>query len=841
MAREYSFPFPLPNGLHARPASHLEEAARPFRAEIALVNNQNGRRASTRNVLELVATDTNQNDPCRLVIKGADEDAAFAALSAYLDDGFLRCDDPLPVSAPSPDVVPLSRSLRAAGLTDFLRGTIASRGLGKGRVVIVASFAVPPELLAEVSRGADAELMRFDQAVSALLEQLVRTQSSAIGTTAALLTAHIGMLRDATFSEQATTRIRAGAAAGVAIAATVGAFADDFRHARNPLLHERVLDLEDIGGRLLEKIHGSAFASRLPELKGPSIVVAESLMPGQLLALDRRHIQALVLGRAGQTSHTIILARSLAIPALTGVADAPTRLKPGVETVVDAHAGIIISTPTAAVSRFYEREQAKLDRLAVRFATQAQRPAATADGRRLEVGANIASFAEAASACAQGAEGVGVFRTELLFAGCAVPPTEDEQCAAYTAAVRSFGGRPVVFRTLDIGGDKPVPFVSLPAEDNPFLGCRGVRLYAEHAPLLKTQMRAILRAAAHGSAKLMIPMIANLDEVRLAKRLLVEARAELPADTPAGEVAFGIMIEVPSVAFAVDELAAEVEFFSLGTNDLAQYFFAADRGNAAVAPRYSVFAPAFLRFLKQIVDAVHARGRWIGLCGEMAEDARALPLLVGLGLDEISLSAPRIPATKAALATLNASECTTLLDAALHCTDTEDVVQIAEAARVTALPLLAPELVLYDVDADSKAEAIRALVDALHLTDRTDVPAEVEEAIWRREDTGSTGFGDGFAVPHCKTDAVAAATVAIARLKKPVDWQALDGRPVDVVVLLAIRASDPARKHLKMLARLSRLAMQDEFRGLLRGERDPAALVVALQAQLEPVPQLASA
>ena len=836
MPREFSFSFSLPNGLHARPASHLEEAARPFRSEIILRNEQNGRQASLRNVFALVATDTNHQDACKLVIQGTDEDAAFTTLTAYLSGAFLRCDDVLPVATLVSDAAPLPRSLSAAGLTDFLRGAIASRGLGSGRIITVARVTLSTELLNEPSHGCDAELARFETAVAGLLEQLARSQASATGTEAALLQAHLGILRDPTFTSRVTDQIKTGKAVGTAIATAVEKLATELRSARNPLLHERVLDLEDISGQLLERIYGSAFASRLPELREPSVIVADSLTPGQLLSLDRQHIKALVLGHAGQTSHTIILARSFGIPTLTGVLDPSARLKAGVEAIIDAHLGIIIPAPSTRVRRFYKREQAKLSNLSARLATLTQKPAVTADGQRFEIGANVASAAEASAVFAQGAEGIGLFRTELFFSDRSTPPSEDEQYAAYTEALHAAEGRPVVFRTLDIGGDKPVPFLPLPAEENPFLGCRGVRLYAVYADLLKTQMRAILRAATHGTARILIPMIADLEEARMAKRLLDEARGEIPAGTIIGEVKFGIMIEVPSVAFALDELAAEVDFFSIGTNDLSQYFFAADRGNAAVAGRYSVFSPAFLRLLKKIVDTARAHGKWIGLCGEMGENVRALPLLVGLGLNEISLAAPRIPATKAALATLNAAACTELLNTAVRCTDAEEVIRLVETSRKPTLPLLAPELVMFDVDAGSKAEAIRALVDCLHLAGRTDSPAEIEEAVWRREDSCSTGFGEGFAVPHCKTDDLAAPTVAMARLRKPVDWQALDSQPVDIVILLGIRASDPAREHLKTLARLSRLTMQDEFRALLRSETSPAALVSALQSQLAPTP-----
>jgi fructose-specific PTS system IIA-like component len=834
MSREYSFSFPLPNGLHARPASHLEEAARLFRSKITLRNEQNGRYASLRNVFALVATDTNCRDACRLVIEGVDEEAALAALTAYLADGFLHCDDTLPAPVVEVGMATLPRSLRATGLTDFLRGAAVCQGLGWGRIVCIERPVTPPEMLNEQSRGVEAEMTRFETAVAKLLKQLARAQAAATGTESDLLNAHLGILRDPTFTDQITTRIRAGAATGAAITSAVEVLATELRGARNSLLHDRVLDFEDIAGQLLELIYGSASTLRVPELSGPSVVVADSLTPGQLLSLDRQYVQALVLGHAGQTSHTIILARSFAIPALTGVVDAASRLKSGIEVIVDAHLGLVIPAPSDSVRFFYTREKNKLNNLAARLATEAKRPASTADGRRLEVCANIVSAAETAAAIARGAEGIGLFRTELFFTDRATPPSEEEQYAAYAKTLQTANNRPVIFRTLDIGGDKPVPFLPLPKEDNPFLGCRGVRLYADHSTLLKTQLRALLRAAAHGPTKILIPMVASLDEARLARRLLDEARSEIPPGTVVGKAEFGIMVEVPAVAFAIDELAAEVDFFSIGTNDLCQYFFAADRGNASVARHYNVLSPAFMRLLKKIVDAAHAHGKWIGLCGEMGENVHALPLLVGMGLDEISLAAPRIPATKAALATLNSSACIELLNTALRCPSADEVMQLVEAHRRPALPLLAPELVVFDVDASTKVEAIRALVDCLHVAGRTDAPAEVEEAVWRREETCSTGFGEGFAVPHCKTDSLNSPTVAIARLRNPVDWQAFDNRPVDIVILLGIRASDPDQEHLKTLARLSRLAMRDEFRDLLRNETSPQALVAALQTQLAP-------
>jgi fructose-specific PTS system IIA-like component len=344
--------------------------------------------------------------------------------------------------------------------------------------------------------------------------------------------------------------------------------------------------------------------------------------------------------------------------------------------------------------------------------------------------------------------------------------------------------------------------------------------------LVKTQFRALLRAAALGPLKVMVPMVACLEEARTTKRLFNEAKQELAAAGVAHgqEMPFGLMIEVPSAAFILDELCTEADFFSIGTNDLTQYFLAADRENPKVASLYSSLHPGFLRLLQQIVAGAKARGRWIGLCGEMAEDALVQPLLVGLGLDEISLAAPRLAATKAALAQLAAADCVALLDQALRCATRGEVAQLLAARPVSTAPLLTPELVAIDVDCRTKGEAIRAAVDLLQVAGRTTRPELIEEEIWQREDTYSTGFGGGLAVPHCKSAHLAANAIAILKSRHGIEWGSIDGQPVRVAILLAIRADDHGKEHLKVFAKLSRLVVRNEFRDRLMAETDPATL-----------------
>lgn len=841
MSLEHAFSFPLPNGLHARPASHLAEAARACAAELSFTNVRTGRSANARSVLALVGTDTRAGDPCRLAASGPGAVEAFAMLTAFLAGPFLQCDEPLPVPAAATpaETALLPRSLRAAGLENYLVGQVACRGLGRGAAVVASGFVVPALVASEPPQPAAVEQGRFSSALERLLANCRAAIARARGVEAEVLRAHLGILTDPEFTAAIVATIDSGRSAGQALVATVTRHREILAASSSTYLRERVLDLDDIAGRLLVEIYGAAALPRSLVLTEPSIVVAETLTPSQFLALDRTLLRGLVLAHGGQTSHTVILARSFGVPTLTGVARSLETARPGAEMILDAHLGIAVADVSPGVRAWYDREAAKLSRLAADVAALRDREARTADGHRLEVGANTASAEETVAAFAQGAEGIGLFRTELVFSSRETAPTEDEQFEIYAAVVRAAAGRPVIIRTLDVGGDKPVPFLQFPAEANPFLGYRGVRFYAEQAPLLRTQFRALLRAAALGPLKILVPMIACVEEARVVRRLVRESADELRARGVAvpAQVPLGFMLEVPAVAFILDELAAEADFFSLGTNDLAQYFLAADRENPKLGFLQNPLHPGFLRLLKHLADGARARGRWIGLCGELGENALALPLLVALGLDEISLAAPRIAATKAALAQLDRGECAALLADALKCATLAEVRDLLAARARRERPMFDAGLVLDGVTAGSKHEVLRLMVDALHAAGRTEQPALVEEAVWAREETYSTGFGDGFALPHGKTDALAANSVVLARLRTPVEWGALDGQPVDTVVLLGIRASEHGKAHMGILARLSRLMMNDEFRAELRAESEPEKIVALLRrADRAPAP-----
>jgi fructose-specific PTS system IIA-like component len=821
--------------MHARPASQLADMATPFAAEITLTNERTGAVANVKSVLAIVAADIHRDDPCRLFIAGTDAEAAHTVLREFIANVLPGCDDLLPAALAGTEVV-VPRSLRQTGAR-WHAGLAVCPGIGEGVVVVAGGLVLPAELAsAPVASPAheQAEIRRALAAVRAGLEARLAARPSA--TEGAILQAHLSIVNDPALSEKVAELVAAGRGARLAIVETARFFAGRLQAAESVYVRERAVDVADIGLQLLEQLCGQPIATAGPELTQPSVVVADSLTPRQLLALDKRFLKAVVLEHGSTTSHAVILARSFNIPTLAGVAEARAKLPAGHEVTVDANLGIVIPELTAPVRRYYERELDKFRRRQQRFARYVHAPVATRDGQRLEVAANVATAEEIGPAFAQGADGIGLFRTEMLFMDRVAAPSEDEQFAVYVQAARAAAGRPVIIRTFDIGGDKPVPYLHLPPEANPFLGYRGVRLYPEHHDIFRAQLRAILRASAFGRVWVMVPMVATLDEVRWVKAQLAECQTELTAAGVACDPALrvGVMVEVPSVAFLIDQLAAEVDFFSIGTNDLTQYFLAVDRDSPQVASLYSAHHPAFLRLLAKITDHAHRHGRWIGMCGEMTRSAANLPLLVGLGLDEISTAAPEIPALKAAVAQLSAAECRQTLQRALACRNVAEVEEIlaTTAGRVAGLGLLDPELAFAGSDSASKEEAIKEVVDAFYATGRTDRPLAVEEAIWAREAVYSTGLGHGFAIPHCKTDAITANSIGVLRLKQPIDWESVDNQPVQCVILLAMRESDQDNAHMKVFSKLARRLMHEEFRDRLLAAADREAVLACLREEL---------
>ncbi len=425
----------------------------------------------------------------------------------------------------------------------------------------------------------------------------------------------------------------------------------------NEYFSARAADVRDVASRVLRILLGVA-ESPTAGLTTPSIILAHDLTPSDTVLLDKSLVLGFCTVEGGATSHTAILARSLGLPAVVGAEPEVLEIPPGATLALDGGEGTLTLEPDEALIADYRTRQQAGAQLLAQARKDAHAPAITRDGHRVEVVANIGNIAGAAAALEAGAEGVGLLRTEFLYLEHTHLPDEEEQYQAYRAIIEAFGSRPVILRTLDIGGDKDLPYLDLPHEMNPFLGFRAIRLCLARPEIFKPQLRAALRASVGGNLKIMFPMVATVAEVRAARTILEECRAELLAEgQPVAEnIEIGIMVEIPAAALLAERFATEVDFFSIGTNDLSQYTLAADRTNALVAALGSGFQPAVLHLVRNVITAAHAEGKWVGLCGELAGDPLAIPILLGLGLDEFSMNPPAIPLAKQIIRALTLAE-----------------------------------------------------------------------------------------------------------------------------------------------------------------------------------------
>lgn len=516
-----------------------------------------------------------------------------------------------------------------------------------------------------------AEWRRFQNAVETaraqLAEMALQVERDLGQDAAAIFQAQMLMLED----PELLTRVRAaleeeGVNAEAALSDAAGLYVHMLEAVSGEYLRARAADVRDVTGRLLCILLGiHPCPEALPAV--PSVVLAPDLMPSDILSLERSRVLGLGTAEGGATSHVALLARALGLPAVVGIGPGVLHIPAGTTVVVDGGAGLLVVEPDPQTLGFYRARAGRRAGAPRRPAAPTDGPAVTRDGYRVTVAANVATLEEARLAREVGADGIGLLRTEFLYLGRPALPDEEEQYLSYRAILELFGDRPVVLRTLDGGGDKPLPGLPLPPERNPALGLRAIRLSLARPEIFRPQLRAALRAGTGHNLKIMFPMVTTLAEVRAARAILEECRAELQAEGhPAADVAVGIMIEVPSAALMADLLAEEVDFFSIGTNDLSQYVMAADRTHAAVAPLADALHPAVLRLVRDVIAAAHARGKPVSLCGELAGDPAAIPILLGLGLDEFSMSPMAVPQARRMIRSLTKEEAERVAQAALY-------------------------------------------------------------------------------------------------------------------------------------------------------------------------------
>lgn len=665
--RTLTITVPNAQGIHARPAARIVSIANQFNA--ALTIQKAAQSVNAKSINQVTLLNAQQGDQLTFIAGGDTASDALSAIQALAHDNF-GDDDSIQHTANG--TVPLEQTQAADGL---LQGVAASIGLAIGTVYRLDEQL--PQISPDPSQGTQAEQAQLSSAIEDAigdLQRLIKDTKQTIGAKQAeIFDAHILLLRDDALREPAFKHIEAQKNAATAWWEAIEALAAQYRDSGNNYLQARANDIFDVGKRVLRKLMPEAQANGA--VPPDSIIVASDLTPSDTAQLDPKHVQAIVTEFGGATSHTAIIARSLGIPAVVGIGAGLASLVEGQTVIVDGAAGQVHPQPSS--DKLHEtqqtieaRQQQQRDLIA-----QSQQPAITSDSRPIEIVANIGKASDARHLLEQGAEGVGLFRSELLFMDRPQAPTEAEQADAYNDTAQQLKDYPLIIRTLDVGGDKAIDYIHIDAEDNPFLGYRGVRYWLGNQALAKTQLRAICRTSADHNVKLMFPMIGTLDELHAAKALLSEVRAELDAEGHRYDSAMevGMMIEVPSAVLLADQFAQHVDFFSIGTNDLTQYLMAADRGNAQVSNLVDPFQPAVLRAIKQVVDAAHAAEKWVGMCGEMAGNPLATGLLVGLGLDELSMSAPAIPAVKDCIRKLSYADARTQAQEALTMESAEQV------------------------------------------------------------------------------------------------------------------------------------------------------------------------
>ncbi|WP_428558917.1 MAG: phosphoenolpyruvate--protein phosphotransferase [Solidesulfovibrio sp. DCME] len=643
-------------GLHARPAANLVATAGKFRADIRLHKGDKSANAKSINQVALLAV--KNGDAVAVTVSGPDAAEAVAALAALHKDHFgERDEDILAAPATAPET-PCATTGDGA-----ITATPASGGYAVGPAAV--HEARLPEVSRRDTADPEAEIRALDQAIATAraaigaLRQEAERASGPAG--AGIFTVHDLILGDGAMREAAVARITGEHCdAAYAWSQAVAAMATAYAGLDDAYMRARAADVSDCGGRVLRILAGEGEGGI--RLTGEAVVVAHDLTPSDVAGLDAGLVRGLVTEVGGATSHAAILARSLGIPAVIGAAGCLGRIADGQVIALDGFTGTVWTAPEAALRADIAAKRTAWQAAGREAKARGAAPAVTRDGLAVPVWANIGQPADAAKALAGGAEGVGLFRTEFLFQDRDRAPDEQEQYEAYLAAAKAMEGRPVIIRTLDIGGDKPIKYLDMPREANPFLGQRGVRFCLARPELFRSQLRALLRAAAEADIRIMYPMIADVAELEGVLAFQARVRQELAGEgrAVAGRVKTGIMIEVPSAVAMADKLASRCDFFSIGTNDLTQYALAADRGNAAVATLCDSLHPAVLRLIGQACRAAAAAGIAVGMCGELAGDSRATPLLLGLGLTELSMSAPAIATVKEAVRAADRGACRAL-------------------------------------------------------------------------------------------------------------------------------------------------------------------------------------
>ncbi|MCG8334746.1 MAG: phosphoenolpyruvate--protein phosphotransferase [Proteobacteria bacterium] len=658
-------------GMHARPAKIFVTAAKQFKSDIRMFKDE--KKANAKSLVSLLTLGVRCGQEVKLVVEGTDEEKALQDLIKLIESGMgedvatpseSNENEEKPEQASTAKIKPISKE----SCESTISGIAAAPGIAIGPVFQYTQSSIEIE---ETFAGASEEQNKLQAAIEEARGQLQLLKNQMLPSAPeeeAIFDVHLELLDDPELIEAVLQKLENRQSAAQAWQSTIEERVASLKKVDDPLLAARTADLHDISYRVLRIISGSGeHHLSLPDY--PVILIADDLSPSDTATLDKKKVLGICTASGGPTAHSAIIARALGIPAVVGAGRETLTLKADSKVILDGdHGNLHISPDKNAVAQAKQAIKQNLEQLEA-AEKKAMEPAVTLDGHTVEIAANIGGLKDAKNAYQHGAEGIGLLRTEFLFLDRSEPPTEEEQFEVYKDIIQAMQGRPVIIRTLDIGGDKPLPYLDLPPEDNPFLGERGIRLCLNRPELLKQQLQAILRASAFGPIRIMFPMVSDLAEWKQARGMVTEICEKQSIKV----VECGIMIEVPSAALMADVFAPEVDFFSVGTNDLTQYTLAMDRMHPSLSKLSDGLHPAVLRLIKNTVDAAHANGKWVGVCGELGSDQLAVPILTGLGVDELSVSVPMVARVKESIRTINCKDSKNLAQKAIACKTASDV------------------------------------------------------------------------------------------------------------------------------------------------------------------------
>ena len=655
------------HGLHARPAKVLAQLAKGLEGEIRIRLHDSAQPAvSVKSLSKLLSLGARRGQVLELIAEPGIAADALPALLAAIEQGLGEEVEPLPQTAAVEQ--PQVETLQAPPPGSTLQGVAAAPGIASGPAHVCVERDIDYPLRGESPAQERARLRQAIDTVHADLQALVQRSDKAIGE---IFVTHQEMLADPALTDDVELRLAQGESAAAAWMAVIEAAARQQEALHDALLAERAADLRDIGRRVLAQLCGVKDSA---EPEQPYVLVMAEVGPSDVARLDPARVAGIVTAQGGATAHSAIVARALGIPAVVGAGAAVLLLDSGTPLLLDGQRGRVVVAPAEAeLQRALAERDARERRLQIAWANRHE-PARTRDGHAVEVFANIGQSNGIDKVVEQGAEGIGLLRTELIFMAHPQLPDVATQEAEYRRVLDGLGGRPLVVRTLDVGGDKPLPYWPIAAEENPFLGVRGVRLTLQRPQVMEDQLRALLRAADNRPLRIMFPMVGQLHEWRAAKAMVERLRQEIPV----ADLQVGIMVEVPSAALLAPQLAHEVDFFSIGTNDLTQYTLAIDRGHPSLSAQADGLHPAVLNLIDMTVRAAHAQGKWVGVCGELAADPQAVAVLLGLEVDELSVAARSIPEVKALVRQTDLSTARALAREALQQDSAEAVRALVE-------------------------------------------------------------------------------------------------------------------------------------------------------------------